>query len=110
MPENIYSTVMILLFVGIGVLAVVSILARTIKNRYAPVKAVKAVKAVVVDKHKIEAFTKYAGNGKNEKYVIVFFVDGKKKSFYASQFSYGGYRVNEKGVLKYKGDKLIEFK
>ena len=43
-------------------------------------------------------------------YLIVFSVDGKKKSFYVSQFSYGGYRVNEKGVLKYKGDKLIEFK
>ena len=54
--------------------------------------------------------TKYSGNGKSEKYVIVFSVGGKKKSFYVSQFSYNGYRINEKGTLKYKGDKLIDFK
>jgi len=55
-------------------------------------------------------FAKYSGNGKREKYVIVFSVGGKKKSFYVSEFSYGGYRINEKGVLKYKGDKIVDFK
>ena len=47
---------------------------------------------------------------KGGKYYAVLSIDGKKKSFYVSQFSYNGYRVNEKGLLKYKGDKLIEFK
>ena len=70
----------------------------------------KTVQAVVANKYSSKPFSKYAGAGKSEKYVIVFSVDGKKKSFYVSQFSYGGYRVNEKGTLKYKGDKLIEFK
>ena len=107
MPENISNIVIISLFIGIGVLAMGSIIVRTIKNRYAPIKAVKAV---VIDKQKVENFSKYSGNGKSEKYVIVFSIDGKKKSFYVSQFSYNGYRVNEKGTLKYKGDKLIEFK
>lgn len=107
MPENISNIVIIALFVGIGVLAMVSILVRLVKNRYAPVKSVKAV---VVDKNKVESFSKYSGTGKSEKYVIVFSINGKKKSFYVSQFSYNGYRVNEKGTLKYKGDKLIEFK
>ena len=107
MPENISNIVIITLFVGIGVLAMVSILVRLVKNRYAPIKTVQAV---VIDKNKIETFSKYSGNGKSKKYVIVFSIDGKKKSFYVSQFSYNGYRVNEKGTLKYKGDKLIEFK
>ena len=107
MPENISNIVIISLFVGIGALAMVSIIVRTIKNRYDPIKTVKAV---VIDKNKVETFSKYSGNGKSEKYVIVFSVDGKKKSFYVSQFSYNGYRVNEKGLLKYKGNKLIEFK
>ena len=106
MPENISNIVITLLFVCIGALAMVSIIARLIKNRYAPVKTVKAV---VIDKHKVETFSKYAGNGKSEKYVIVFSVGGKKKSFYVSQFSYNGYRLNEKGTLKYKGNKLIAF-
>lgn len=107
MPENISNIVIVSLFMGVGALALVSVLVKAVKNRYAPIKTVKAV---VVDKNKVEAFSKYSGSGKSEKYVIVFSVDGKKKSFYVSQFSYNGYRINEKGTLKYKGDKLIEFK
>ena len=107
MPENISNIIIISLFLGVGALAVVSLLVKAVKNRYAPIKTVKAV---VIDKNKVETFSKYSGNGKSEKYVIVFSVEGKKKSFYVSQFSYNGYRVNEKGTLKYKGDKLIEFK
>ena len=106
MPENISNIVIITLFIGVGVLAVAGILVRTLKNRYAPVKTVKAV---VIDKNIVDTFSKYSGNGKAEKYVIVFSVDGRKKSFSVSQFSYNGYRVNEKGTLKYKGDKLISF-
>ena len=107
MPENISNIVIVSLFMGVGALALVSVLVKVVKNRYAPIKSVKAV---VIDKNKVEAFSKYSGNGKSEKYVIVFSVEGKKKSFYVSQVSYNGYRVNERGTLKYKGDKLIEFK
>ena len=107
MPENIASIVILSLFVGISVFAFVSLLVKFIKNRVAPVRTVKAV---VLDKQKVEVFSKYSGTGKREKYVVVFSVDGKKKSFYVSQFSYGGYRLNEKGTLKYQGDKLIDFK
>ena len=107
MPENISNIIIISLFMGLGALALVSLLVKAVKNRYAPVRSVKAV---VIDKNKVETFSKYSGTGKSEKYVIVFSVGGKKKSFYVSQFSYNGYRINEKGMLKYKGDKLIEFK
>ena len=106
MPDNMFNIVMTSLFMGIGVLALLRILVRMIKNRYAPIRTVKAV---VIDKHKVETFSKYSGNGKKEKYVVVFLVDGKKKSFYVSQFSFGGYRVRAKGILKYRGDKLIAF-
>ena len=107
MPENISNIIIISLFLGVGALAVVSLLVKGVKNQCAPIKTVKAV---VIDKNKVEAFSKYSGNGKAGKYVIVFSVGNKKKSFYVSQFSYNGYRINEKGTLKYKGDKLIDFK
>jgi len=107
MPDNLVSVVLIIVMLGLWLLAMVRLLIKAIKTKYAPVKSVKAE---VIDKHIIKIFSKYSGNGKHEKYVIVFSVGGKKKSFYVSQFSYGGYRVNEKGTLKYKGDKLIEFK
>ena len=107
MPENVINIVITSIFIGIGALAMGSIIVRTIKNRYAPIKKVKAV---IIDKNKIESFSKYSGSGQTEKYVIVFSVNGKKKSFYVSQFSYNGYKVNEKGTLKYRGNKLISFK
>lgn len=107
MPENISNIVIFSVFVGIGAFALVGSIVRFAKNHYAPVKAVHAV---VVDKQKLETFSKYSGNGKREKYVIVFSFDSKKKSFYVSPFSYGGYRINETGLLTYRGDKLIEFR
>ena len=85
----------------------VRLLIKTVKAKHAPIKSVKAV---VIDKHIVETFNKYSGNGKHDKYVVVFSVDGKKKSFYVSQFSFKEYSVNEKGTLTYKADKLIEFK
>ena len=106
MPDNLVSVILMALFLGLWVVAMVSLLIRAVKNKCAPVKTVSAI---VIDKHIVETFSKYSGNGKHQKYVIVFSVEGKKKSFYVSQFSYGGYRVNEKGTLKYKGDKLIGF-
>ena len=106
MPDNIVSIVGGSLLIGLWLLAMTRVLIKAIRTKHAPIKSAKAV---VVDKHIVKTFSKYAGNGKHEKYVIVFSVDGKKKSFYVSQFSYGGYRINEKGTLKYKGDKLIEF-
>jgi hypothetical protein len=106
MTQDISSIVITSLFIGICVLMTVSIFIRLLKNRYAPIKTVEAT---VIDKHKIETFSKYSATGQNEKYVIVFSVDGKKKSFYVSPFSYDGYRVDEKGMLKYKGDRIIGF-
>lgn len=107
MPDNIVSNGIAVLFLGLWLAAMIRILIKAIKTKYAPVKSVKAV---VVDKHIVETFSKYTGNGKHEKYVVVFSVNGKKKSFYVSQFSYGGYRIHESGTLKYKGEKLIEFR
>lgn len=106
MPDNLVSIVFFSLFLGLWLWAMVRLLIKAVKTKYAPVKTVEAV---VLDKHITQTFSKYAGNGKQEKYIVVFSVDGKKKAFSVSQFSYGGYRVNEKGTLKYKGDQLISF-
>ena len=102
MPDNISNIIIISLFFGVGALAA----GRLLVKRFAPVKTVSAV---VIDKQKIESFSKYTGNGKQVKYAVVFSAEGKKLSFYVSEFSCGGYRVGEKGRLTYKGSKLIDF-
>ena len=66
----------------------------------------RTVTAEVVGKQTVEQVSKY---GKRYKYAVTFLVEGKKKSFYVSEFSYGGYRRGEKGTLTYQGDRLIDF-
>ena len=51
MPENISNVIIISLFLGVGALAVVSLLVKTVKNRYAPIKTVKAA---IIHKNKVE--------------------------------------------------------
>lgn len=78
MPENTWNTIMLMVFIGIGVLAMVALAVKGFNNKLAPVRTVKAV---VMGKNKVENFSRYAGNGKREKYVVVFWAGGKKLSF-----------------------------
>ena len=94
-------------FLGLWILMIVGMIVRIVKNKYGPTKTVKAV---VIEKYIKERFSIYSGNGKRENYVIVFSAQGETLSFYVSEFSYGGYEINEKGMLTYKGDQLIGFK
>lgn len=102
MPQKFSFPWLLILIIAFWVL----VLIRIFRNKLAPVRTVPAQ---VIDKHKAESFSKYSGTGKETRYVVVFLVDGKKKSFYVSEFSYGGYRLKEKGTLEYKGDRLIGF-
>ncbi len=95
-----------MLVLALWLLVAIRIVVKAVRNKCAPVKTVKAV---VIDKHKVEWFSKYSGNGKRNQFVVVFSVNGKKLSFYASEFSYAGYRIQESGTLKYKGDRIIDF-
>ena len=101
-------TAIIIFLVFIGLLALIYCVPaiRFIQSKFGPMKTVKAV---ITNKYISNSFSKYAGNGKKEKYVIVFSVEGKKKYFSVSQFSYHGYRVNETGMLTYKGSALVKF-
>jgi hypothetical protein len=47
--------------------------------------------------------------GKRYRYAVVFSAEGKRFSFYVSEFSFGGYRKGERGMLTYKGNKIIDF-
>lgn len=78
-----------------------------LKNRYAPITSEKAQ---IVDKYVVDNFSKIFGRlAKKPQYYVVFSVGNKKHSFRVSEFSYRGYKVKERGTLKYKGNRLIEF-
>ena len=102
MPENpvayVYFAIFALLGIAVGF--------RYLKNFLAPVMTAKAT---VVHKQKVDTFSKYSGTGKHTRYAVTFSMGDKKRSFYVSELSYGGYRIGETGMLKYKGDRLIDF-
>ena len=98
-----FQTIGILLIIALWFFVCIKLLLR----RLGPVRTVRAK---VVDKHKTETFSRYSGTGKSVRYVVTFEIDGKRKGFYVSEFSYSGYRKGEAGILKYKGDKIIDFK
>ena len=106
MSDHLASQILSALFLGIWILVLVRVLIKAVRNRFAPTRTAPAV---VTGKQTVDAFSKYAGNGKRQKYVVIFSMEGKKRSFYVSKFSYDGYRVNEKGTLTYKGDRIINF-
>ena len=83
------------------------VIVKVVVDRYA---TVKTVKAKVVDKYKPDIVSRYHGTFKQERYIVVFESKGKKLSFNVPEFSYGNYKINEKGTLKYKGTKIISFK
>lgn len=76
------------------------------KNRFAKVKKVKAQ---LVEKYVYNVVSRTNPNAK--RYTLVFETEkGKRLSFNVPEFSYGGYKEKKKGILKYKGDMILEFK
>ena len=98
--------------VGIGLVGgfVLLLLVVWFRNFQKMFGTAKTVEAVVVKKYKVDEFTKYSGTGKKTRYVVVFEAGRKRLRLNASEFAYGGYRLNEKGTLTYKGNRIIEFK
>lgn len=101
-PSKLFGFLTVVLYL----LAMVSFLSRFVKSR---VGKPRTVSAEVVGKQTVERFSKYAATGKSVRYAVTFLAEGKKKSFYVSEFSYRGYRKGEKGKLTYQGDRLIDF-
>ena len=107
MPEPVHKA-FVLLAIACTVFLFGRIIYQVLRNKYAKVKTVKAR---VVDKFKADQFSKiYGSAARVPQYYVVFQMGNKKKSFRISAFSYGGYRIGERGTLKYKGDKLVDFK
>ena len=82
------------------------IIKRFIYSKYAPSKTVKAE---VFDKYSRIPVSKYPGVFNQAEYIVVFKTKDKRLAFRVSENSYSSYKIKEKGTLKYKGQKLIDF-
>lgn len=102
MPDNFISY----LFFSVCMLGMVIYFVRIFRSKFGPIKKVKAT---VINKQKVESFSKYSGTGVHTRYAVTFLANEKHLSFYVSEFSYNGYRKGETGTLTYRGDRLIDF-
>ena len=93
-------------FLGLSLVCIVVYITKFMQDRLSPVRTAKAT---VVHKQTVETFSKYSGNGTHTRYSVTFQIGNKKRSFYVSEFSYRGYKVNESGTLKYRGSRIIDF-
>jgi len=100
------SVVISILSIALFLLCWVLIIKKLIWSRITPLKSVRAE---VIDKYRINKFSKYPGTFKMENCVIVFSAGDKELAFAVSEFSYDNYRIGEKGMLKYKGNRIISF-
>ena len=99
---GIINTILMVLFLLCWIL----VIAKIIINKFSPVKTVKAE---VVDKYKPDIVSNYHGTFKPKRYIVVFATKDKRLSFDVSEFSYNNYKINDKGTLKYKGNRIISF-
>lgn len=102
MPENLTA------YIGVAftIIWFIGMLVWFFRRQYGPTKSVKAT---LVNKQITESFSKYSASGKTYHYYVTFLINGKRRSFKVSKFSYDGYHKSETGTLKYKGDRLIDF-
>ena len=96
------------IFLFAGIVITVGLLLRIILNKFGNEKEVEA--KVINKQYYQSRLARKAGNFRDEDcYVVTFLAGNKKLSFYVSEYSYNGYKVNQKGTLKYKGTMLIDF-
>lgn len=96
----------ILLSALTSILMIVSVIAEKLIYKYSKTKIVRAE---VVSTYRIQR-TSYKGTGSHVECGVVFKTEsGKKLSFRISELSYPHYRKGEKGTLKYKAGRLIDF-
>ena len=96
-------------FILLEVVIVIGITIRICKDRFSNVKEVSAK---VINKQcyqKQAVYRVVTAQFNKTEYVITFLCGDKKMHFNVSEFSYNCYRINQTGMLKYKGSKIIDF-
>ena len=105
--SDIVTGIGILLLCAAYALFFIAIIVQKLIYKYGKAKTVKAE---VVSTYRTER-NSYKGTGARVECGVVFKTEeGKKLSFRISELSYPHYRKGEKGTLKYKAGRLIDFK
>ena len=106
---NLFGNIIYYIFGLLGIIIVTAIITRLMYNYFSKEKQEKAI---VVNKQSYDrqVYRKIQAPFTKKEYVITFQCGNKKRHFYLSESSCENYRVNQKGILRYKGNRLIDFR
>lgn len=106
---DLFGNIVNLVFVLIGVVIIIGVIARICLNYFSKEREVKAT---VVNKQSYDkqVYGKSQAPFTKKEYVITFQCEDKKRQFNVSELSYRNYRINQNGILRYKGSRLIDFR
>ena len=95
-------------FVILELVIIIGIVVKILHNYFSKEKREEAV---VINKQSFDKtiYRKNQAPLAKKSYVITFQCKNKKRHFNVSELSYNNYRINQKGILKYKGSRLIDF-
>lgn len=93
------------------ILELVIIIGIVVKILHNYISKEKREEVVVINKQSFDKtiYRKNQAPFVKKSYVITFQCKNKKRHFNVSELSYNNYRINQKGTLKYKGSRLIDF-
>ncbi len=96
------------IFVILELVIIIGIVAKILHNYFSKEKREEAV---VINKQSFDKtiYRKSHAPFVKKSYVITFQCRNKKRNFDVSELSYNNYILNQKGTLKYKGSRLIDF-
>ena len=106
---NIFGNIVNIIFIIIGLVIGIGIFARIITYCFSKEKCINAT---VLDKQIYDKriYRKNQAPFTQKVYVKTFLCGNKTKNFNVSELSFENYKVNQKGILKYKGNRIIDFK
>ena len=106
---DLFGNIVNFVFVLIGIVIIIGVIAKICSNFFS---REKEVKATVINKQSYDKqiYRKSQAPFTKKEYVITFQCGNKKRHFDVSELSYGNYRIKQKGILRYKGNRLIDFR
>ncbi len=105
---NIFGNIINCVFILVTFIIFAGIFIRILKSSFSKVTEISAT-VLKKECHKKNVYKKSASPCVKEIYLVTFLCGNKKLTFEVSEFSYNGYKSGQKGILKIKGSRLIDF-
>ncbi len=105
---NISGNIINCVFILVAFVIFAGILIRILKNLFSKETELSAT-VFKKECHTKNVYGKSFAPYVKEVYLVTFLCENKKLTFEVSEFSYNGYNQGQKGILKFKGSRLIDF-